>query len=400
MTAPRKARIALDRRTAEAVVRGHPWVYGDQLPKDHRLRPGDEVDLHDPKGAFVGRALADPTSPIPLRVWTRDEGAPPLRDALFPRIAAARRLRERTLDLGRITGFRQVHGEGDDLPGLVVDRYGAVLVVRVYFSAWEPLIPRIVEALLAKAGGEIEAIVRSERDPAAEGGEGGAARVLWGEAPEEVEIREGDRIYPVTPGRGQKTGFFLDQRPNRDAVEALARPGDRCLNLYSFTGGFSVAMARAGAAEVTSVDVAEGALTTAREAFRRSGLDPEPHAFVPRDAFAFLEQAVQEKRRWDVVVSDPPAFAHAKEQLPRARLAYLRLHRLLGKVVAPGGLLITASCTARWTEEDHADATRIGLAATGRTFRLVARGGAGADHPIPLGFPEGRYLKVLYGVVE
>jgi len=274
--------------------------------------------------------------------------------------------------------------------------------VRTYCAAWEPHLGALVAALRAQGGAGVGAIVRAaadaERD-VPEGAEEARPGTLWGRDPGRVEIREGPRTYPVTPGRGQKTGFFLDQRPARDAAAGWARPGDRALNLFAFTGGFSVALALGGAREVTSVDVSRGALAAAEEAFVLSGLDPASHRFVAQDAFAFLEEAVREGRQWEVVVSDPPAFAHRNEQVPAARQAYGRLHRLLARIVAPSGLLVTASCTARFTESDLEDAARVGLAATRRDLRVVWRGGAGPDHPVPAGFPEGRYLKVLAGVV-
>lgn len=385
-------RLQLDKRTARAVTAGHPWVWADGL-EGKRPRAGAEVVLLDSIGAFCARGIAgDPSSTGPaVRVFTRDERAPELHKLVFRRIAEATRLRERVVPLGT-DAYRLLHGEGDGLPGLAIDRYGPVLVVRPDDDAmWRPHRARLVEALRSEGPREITAIVLRTK--------AGERDLLWGrDDPDEVVVREESRRFLVRPGRGQKTGFFCDQRPTRSAAQALTRTGDRALNLFSYTGGFSVAMALGGAQSVTSVDLSQPILEDVATNLSLNGANPAEHEQVTADAFAWLDElsAARDRPSFDLVVCDPPALARNKAQLDAAGRAYRRLHAGVGTLLAPGGLLITCSCTARVTDADLLDAAAAGLARSGRRItRILARGGAGADHPIPPGFPEGSYLKCL-----
>ncbi len=385
-------RLRLDKRTAAAVSAGHPWIWRDALESLSRApRAGDEVVLLDAVGGFLGRGLAEGPGGGPgVRVLTLDERDPPLRKLLFRRIGAARRLRERVVSPDT-TAFRLLHGEGDGLPGLVVDRYGPVLVIRPDSTAWQRHLQVVVEALRSEGGSGVTAILlRPKR---------GEGRSLWGgDAPDELVVEEEGRRYLVRPGLGQKTGFFCDQRPNRSAVQALTRPGDRALNLFSYTGGFSVAMARGGAARVLSVDASESILADCRRQFELNGLPTEPHGFEARDIFRWLPDLARRDDRptFELAVCDPPALAHGKADLPKARAAYRRLHTSLAALLAKEALLVTCSCTSRLTAADLLEDARAGLEAGGRSIgRVLAVSGAGPDHPVPPAFPEGRYLAVL-----
>ena len=381
--------IRLDKRTSAAVAAGHPWIWPDALA-DLRRPPGagDEVVLLDAVGGFLARGLAsgEGVGGPAVRVVSRDERDPPLRRLLFKRIAAARALRERVVDPDT-DAFRLLHGEGDDLPGLVVDRYGPVLVVRPDSEAWSRHLPAVVEALRSEGGAGVRSIVlRPKR---------GEAEELFGPVIDEVVVSEEGRRYLVRPGIGQKTGFFCDQRPNRSAVQRFARTGDRALNLFSYTGGFSVAMALGGAAHVLSVDVSESILADCRTQFELNGLHAGPHGFEAHDIFDWLPKlaARADRPRFDLVVCDPPALAHGKAELPKARAAYRRLHAGLAALVERRGVLVTCSCTSRLSAQDLLADARAGLAEGGRSVtRILATSGAGPDHPVPPAFPEGRYL--------
>lgn len=391
-------RLRLDKRTSRAVASGHPWIWRDALDSLARApRAGDVVELVDSIGAFLGRGLADgPRSRGPaIRVFTLDERDPPLRKLLFRRISSARRLRERTVAPGT-TAFRLLNGEGDGLPGLVVDRYGGVLVVRPDTDAWRPHLDAVVEALKSEAGAPIDSILlRPKRD---------ALRVLSGaEPPAELVVNEEGRRYLVRPGFGQKTGFFCDQRPTRTHVQAVTRPGDSSLNLFSFTGGFSVAMGLGGASRIVSVDLSQSIQDDCRRQFPLNGLDPEPHAFVAADLFEWLPAQGRDRNveKFDLVVCDPPALSRSREDLPKARAAYRRLHTGIAPLLQKAALLVTCSCTSRLAADDLLSDARDGLKQGGRTItRELRRGGAGLDHPIPPGFPEGRYLACLTLVVD
>jgi 23S rRNA (cytosine1962-C5)-methyltransferase len=223
-------------------------------------------------------------------------------------------------------------------------------------------------------------------------GEGGRLHPLRGEVPPEiVAVREHGMAMVVDLARGQKTGAFLDQRDNRARVRQLA-DGRQVLNLFSYSGGFSVAAVLGGAHQVTSVDLAHEAHATAERSMRANSIDPAAHTFVTADAFAFLASARAANRRWDLVISDPPSFAPSEKARPRALSAYRKLHAACAAVLAPGGVLCAASCSSHVTAEDFAatldDAT---LARTDLSF--VEMFGPPSDHPTIAGWPEGRYLK-------
>jgi 23S rRNA (cytosine1962-C5)-methyltransferase len=386
-------RIQLDKSTARAVAAGHPWVFRDVLEGlPRRPRSGEEVVLLDSVGAFLAKGLAgdDEGRGPGIRIFSRNEREAPVGKLLFARIGAARRLRERIVPAGT-DAFRLLHGEGDGLPGLVVDRYGPVLVIRPDdLAMWTPLLDRVVEALRSEGPRGVRAIVLRTK--------AGDREVLWGdESLDEVIVSEEGRRYLVRPGHGQKTGFFCDQRVNRTHLQGLVRSGDRTLNLFSYTGGFSVAMAVAGAAHITSVDVSASILQDLGRNLRLNGADPQHHAQVCADAFSWVRGAPDLGGRVDVAVCDPPALARSKRDLEAAGRAYKSLHvGLAGLIKKGGGLLITCSCTSRFTEADLMAAAVYGLQQGGRRVtRVLRRAEAGPDHPVPPGFPEGRYLSCL-----
>jgi len=221
-------------------------------------------------------------------------------------------------------------------------------------------------------------------------------RTARAEHDEEVEILEHGARFLVNLGRGQKGGLFLDQRENRQAVARCAR-GKTLLDLFSYTGGFSVHAARAGAARTDTVDIARPAIAAARRNFACNGLDLGQAGFFAEDAFAFLARAVAAGRTWDIVVTDPPSFAPAQASLPAARRSYLRLHCLAAQVVARHGLFAVASCSSHVSRREFLDLVREGVARAGRRFLLESYTGAGPDHPTLPAFPEGDYLKFALG---
>jgi len=355
---------------------GHPWIYREALVPAKAAR-GAIVDVATPGGEFLARGFFDPDGPLAIRVLSLDPG--PLDDAwLAERVAGA--LAIRTAAGIDSDGVRLLHGEGDFVPGLVVDSYAGVGVVRFDGGGaeafWRPRLPVVAEAFAANGFPLGRLWPRGDPDP-----------------PPLVVIREGGARYEVDVARGQKTGFFLDQRPSRARVGELAA-GARVLNLFGYTGGFSVAAGLGGAAAVTTVDQAAPAIAAARRNLERNGLPPgELHA---GDAFAFLEAARAAGRRWDLVVCDPPSFAPRADAVPKALRAYRSLNRAAAAAVAPGGLLVTASCSSHVDAAAFRSAVAEGLSDAGRDSRLVETRGAGPDHPVVPGFPEGAYLKVLF----
>jgi 23S rRNA (cytosine1962-C5)-methyltransferase len=349
---------------------------------------GEEVQIIAPDRTPVGRGLADPRSPIAVRVWTRRRD--PIDSALW-RSRAARACERRTqlFDRTRTNAFRVLHGEGDRMPGLVVDRYGPVAVARADGDATSARIVELVDALwpLLDTWGVRTLVLR-------EGAKGNPPRLepLRGRPPPDVvQVEEHGVPFLVDLAHGQKTGAFLDQRENRLRVGELAR-GRRVLNLFSYAGGFSLHAALGGAAHVTSVDVAAGAHATAQASFRVAGVDPSAHGFVTADVRAFLEGARKQRKEWDLIVSDPPSFASSEKALPRALSAYKTLHRACASVLSPGGIFCAASCSSH--VDPPAFLSTLDDAALGeRELVVLELRGAGPDHPTLPAFPEGRYLK-------
>jgi 23S rRNA (cytosine1962-C5)-methyltransferase len=292
--------------------------------------------------------------------------------------------RARLRGLGQNTdGYRLVNGAGDGLPGLVVDRYGPLAVLRLYSAAWIPHLDRVV-ATIARLGW-VETVFRRFGVARVDGEKGG--ETLSGpEAPETLVFQEHGLKFLVRPWIGQKTGFFLDQRENRRRIGELA-PGRHVFNLFGYNGGFSVYAAAGGAARVLTVDQSGPALEDARENFRINGLDPDRHAFEEADVFSWVAP-----NRADLVISDPPSLARRQAGESAAKKAYRDLAAHTGAMVSVEGLLATASCTARLDRRRWDEAIGEGLRRVGK-WSFLERTGAPLDHPVALGHPEGHYLK-------
>ncbi len=385
-------RLVVEQRAAAAVRRGHPWVYRQGLarPGAKPPRTGDVVELVDTSGEALGAGLYDDRSPIAVRVYTRGgrldaaalasgiERAIAARDALF------------TPDT---TALRLCHGEGDRVPGVVIDRYGPVAVLRTDGDAiarWvDELVPRVAKVLAARG---VETLLLRVADASPSGEK---ARLVWGrEPPDTLDVQERGVTMEVDVLRGQKTGAFLDQRENRALVRELAAGRARVLNLFSYAGGFSIAAALGGASRVTSVDIAPKAHATAQRTFRKNGVEPSSHAFVTADALVYVEDLAKRREQFDLVISDPPSFAPNEKSVQRALSTYVKLHRACARLLAPGGVFCASSCSS------HVDMERfVGTlddAALGRSdLRILEMRGAGEDHPTIAAFPEGRYLKFV-----
>ena len=369
--------LTLPASTVGPVARGHPWVYADGLAS--RPTPGTPVRLVDGRGRTVAFGLAN-DGDIAVHVLARHPEA--LEKLVERRIGDASLLRERVVPDGT-DAYRLVNGPGDGLSGLVVDRYGPVLVLRIYARAWEPhlsLVVQILEALHPGATVLRKLGVRKVDDGT------GTVHLAGPAVVEPLVVEEHGLRFLVRPSTGQKTGLFLDQRENRRTVAQWTRDLG-VTNLFAYTGGFSVHAAAAGARRVVSVDIAADALADAKENFRLNGLHPDRHAFEVADAFAW-------SRPDDLLVCDPPALSHERGADAGAAKAYRDLAENVGRLVHPGGFLATASCTARLPEEDWERAVKDGLRAAGR-WSVLHRAAEPADHPVLLQHPEGRYLKLL-----
>jgi 23S rRNA (cytosine1962-C5)-methyltransferase len=385
VSAPRRWRLTKPLRAA--IRAGHPWIYDRALAPPKDLATGEIATIFDDDGP-IATVLADPTSPLRARVL--DLAPDAVIDAAWVRArtdaAAARRLRDPLL-VG-CSGRRLVHGEGDACPGLVVDAYEDTAVVVFDGPAaaafWRPRLPDVV-AGLERAGIAIAHVwIRGERRDRA------AGEALRGDPPAEIVITEDEARFAVDVRAGQKTGFFLDQRDNRRSVRRHAA-GATVLNVFSYTGGFSLHAALGGATHVTSVDIAAPAIAGISHNLALTGISPAGHEGVTADAFDFFARSKQRGRTWDLVIVDPPSFAPSEKARPAALAAYRKLAVAALAVTAPGGRFALASCSSHVTEADL-----LGLAGGIGPLRLRLAGGAGSDHPVLPAFPEGRYLKFLF----
>ncbi|MEK7424308.1 MAG: class I SAM-dependent rRNA methyltransferase [Actinomycetota bacterium] len=412
---PGSARLAV-RVTPDALRRirgGHPWLFdgsittvnGSSVPTTSATAPGTAGDLaviFDDERRFAAIGLWDPASPI--RVKLLHHGSPTTIDAAWfaERLATAvgrrRPLAESATGPAPTTGYRLVHGENDALPGLVVDRYGHVLVVKLYSAAWVPHLADVVPALLrlVPSRSVVLRLARALSEQPLHGlAEGTTLHGSDVDAP--VPFLEHGLHFEADVLRGQKTGFFLDQRDNRALVGA-ASSGARVLDVFSCTGGFSVHAAAGGARSVLSVDSSPAATLAARANMQLNtdiaAVAACRHSVTVGEAFGVLEDLGSQRGRFDVVVVDPPSFARNAVSVPRALQAYQRLAELAAPLVERGGLLVHASCSARVSEADFVRAIHTGSARASIELDEERRTGHPLDHPI--GFPEGGYLKVLY----
>jgi 23S rRNA (cytosine1962-C5)-methyltransferase len=374
-------RVDLGKDLAWTLAAGHPWVWREALANPPTIATGTVVDVHGRDGKFVARGLWDDGSPIAVRIYTRDVAEKLDGELVRRRLAAAKDLRVLPVDTDC---YRLVNGEGDYLPGVVVDVYAGVAVLRLDGDAVEVLRDQIVAALVELGFARVFLRSRGARGLALHGGE----------PPRPVEVREHGVKFAVDLHAGQKTGFFLDQRDNRRLLARWAR-GRTVANLFGYTGGFSVHCALGGASIVDTVDVARQALADAERNFAINGLDPKQHGFHCVDAFDWLRAAQRDGRRWGLVIVDPPSFAPSEKAKKPAIKAYRELNALALSVVEPGGLFAAASCSSHITGDDFLDILRDAAYDARRRLRILEVRGQPADHPSLPAFPEGRYLKFV-----
>jgi 23S rRNA (cytosine1962-C5)-methyltransferase len=410
---------------AESKLRaGHPWVFADSIREQNREgHTGELAVIYDRKDEFLAIGLFDPDSPIRIRVL--HTGKPQTIDAAWwsSRLAQAVDRRRDWFD-ARTTGYRLINGESDGWPGLVLDRYDTTLVLKLYTAAWLPRLEEFTKLLRSRLDPEnlvlrlsrnlehrsLRPLSRSDRDyggqairrdgeflfqkraglpvlrsSTAEGGEAGAPVVFL-----ETGLR-----FQADVCRGQKTGFFLDQRENRRKVESLAR-GRRVLNAFSFSGGFSLYAARGGATSATDLDLSAHALAAAKENFRLNAADKSiarcRHELVQANAFEWLK--ANARRRFDLIILDPPSFAKRESERVNAIRAYEQLASLGIAQLAPDGILLACSCSAHVTAEEFFAAVRRAAVKTKRPLEELQTTRHASDHPAT--FTEAEYLKAIY----
>jgi 23S rRNA (cytosine1962-C5)-methyltransferase len=380
-----------------SLIKRHPWVFEGSIASG-RADPGETVRVESAAGEFLAWGAYSPTSSIRVRAWSFD--AAERIDAAFFERRIARAVAVRARLPIESDAMRLIHGEADGLPGLVVDRYGDTLSAQFTATGVERWKPVIADALL-KVTGLQRLYERS--DASVREFEGLAPLTGWLRlptgAPEhtEVTIHEHGWKLTVDVAHGHKTGYYLDQRDSRRLFAHSVRHfgAQRVLNCYSYTGGFSVAALAGGAAEVTSVDSSGPALERALAHVALNGFDAQRHSVIDADVNATLRGFVEQGRRFDAIVLDPPKFASTAGQAERAARAYKDINRLAFMLLEPGGLLFTFSCSGGVSADlFHKIVAGAGLDA-GIDGQIHARTGAAPDHPMTITFPEGEYLKGL-----
>ena len=390
-----EAALVLAAGRDRSLRRHHPWIYAGAIARvEGEPAAGDTVLVLSAAREPLARAAYSPQSQIRARIWTFD---PRERvDAAFiaRRMEAAIALRARLALSQHTNALRLVHGESDRLPGLIVDRYDDVLVVQ-FLSAGAERWRETVLDTLAAATGCTAIYERSEASVRALEGLPPRAGFVRGQRDaRRCPIVEYGLHFRVDVAEGQKTGFYLDQRENRQRVRALA--ADRAvLDAFCYTGGFAIAALAGGARRVLAVESSSAALAVARENLAVNGLEAAPASFVHADSFAHLRRLCAAGERFDLVVLDPPKLAPAAAHLRAAARAYKDINLLAFRLLAPGGLLATFSCSGAVSPALFQSIVAGAARDAGVDARILERLGAAADHPVALEFPEGEYLKGL-----
>lgn len=395
---PARLRLRISPAAETAVRSRHPWVFADSVQECNRPgQTGELAVIYDRKDKFLAVGLYDPDSPIRVRIL--HAGKPETIDAAWwqGRLQQALARRAGLFD-ALTTGYRLIHGESDGWPGLVLDRYDATLVLKIYTAAWLPRLDEVLALLKAQVACE-RIVLRLSRNVQAEAerrdpGRGDGAVLLGTPPAGPVVFSENGVRFEADVLRGQKTGFFLDQRENRREVELLSR-GRRVLNAFSFSGGFSVYAARGGATVVTDLDISAHALESANRNFalnrNHASVAACRHETVQADAFEWIEQA---SAQFDLVILDPPSLAKRAAESEGAVRAYEALNARGIQRLGRDGILVAGSCSAHVTADDFFNAVRRAAMKSGRKFTELKRVLHPPDHPA--GFREAEYLKVIY----
>ena len=379
-------KVVLTRNLRRNILQGHPWVYrmAVDLPKGERR--AQFCKIIDQKGAPLGCGFFDPHSPLAVRVLHPEKSNFTENDML-ERFTQALNLRKPLLGSGT-DSYRLFNGEGDYLPGLVCDLYNRVAVLQFDGQGPSEFWPRELVCTWLKEKVGCEQVFEKTR--------GEECLQLVGPASEGiVECSENSVRFMVNIKKGQKTGFFLDQRDNRQYVRTISS-AKNCLNLFSYTGGFSVSAGLGGATPVASVDIAAGAIEQADANWRLNGLPDGTHQSIATDVFDFLQV---EKASWDLIIVDPPSMAHSEEQRGKAREKYSEIFALAAKRVSEYGSLCLSSCSSHISFEDFFTIIETALSQARRRGQIQRVSGQGMDHPFPHACPELRYLKFAHLVL-
>jgi 23S rRNA (cytosine1962-C5)-methyltransferase len=386
-------KIVLRKNCERRIRGGHKWIFSNEIasPVVSQLKPGEIYELLNHGEEFVGMVYANPSSLIAAR-FLSPKKIEIDRDFIKDRILRAKLYRERIFQ--QRDHYRVVFGEGDLMPGLIVDKFGSVLVVQILTAGMEHLKNLVVDVLVELFEPEC---IYMRNDSSVRSLEGLTLEkyVAFGEIPEKVIIRSGNLNFYIDIVDGQKTGFFLDQESNRDLIPKYIQPGDRVLDLYTYSGGWGLQAVSAGASSTVLVDSSQPALDLASRNAELNGLANDI-SFTKATALDFLKQ---NHETWGMIILDPPAFIKNKAQIKTGIKGYIDVNRrALGKL-QPGGILVTCSCSYHLNQQDFESVLLAAGRQSGKEMRIVEMRGQGSDHPFLLAMPETRYLKIAVAQV-
>jgi 23S rRNA (cytosine1962-C5)-methyltransferase len=385
--------LTLRRGEERRLLAGHPWVFSNEIDTERTplsaFAPGALAQLRTHRDGFVGYGYVNPHALICARLLSRDAAHRIDRALIARRLAAALALRER---LSEAPYYRWVFGESDGLPGLVLDRYGEVVVGQIATAGMEALRT------------EVEAAVREVLNPAGLFWKNDTAardleqlpqetRLAFGTLPEQLTVVESGLEFAAPLVNGQKTGWFYDQTANRARLARFLPPGARVLDVCSYVGAWAVTALRAGAAAACCIDSSEGALEFARGNAARNGVRVD---LQRGDAFEALKELAASQARFEVVILDPPAFIKRKKDIPQGQAAYRKLNQLALGLLADEGLLVSCSCSYHLAPEELSDAIQSAARHSARFVQILETGGQSPDHPVHPAIPETRYLKAFF----
>jgi 23S rRNA (cytosine1962-C5)-methyltransferase len=387
--------------TVRMLELGHPWVIADRFTKSWpQDKAGRLINLTDQAEIFLATALYSPGERIVARILSREQ-MQLNKDWLRRRLQQATDLRLKHLDLCGTTAYRLINSEGDGLPGLTVDRYGDYLMIQCYTEAWSPhlkLITSVLQELFTPCGIYEKFRPQETRKLAAKSDSTRYSRLLVGEKKKgKLTIEENGLNFLVDLEDGLNTGLFLDQRENRRDFMPRVK-GKTVLNLFSYTGAFSVAAAAAGAQKVTSVDASASYLEWARENFNCNRLNPKRHEFIADDCFATLDRFKRDSHTFDLILFDPPSFSSTRKSTFSTRGGTAGLAASCLNLLVDNGLLICSSNHQKTDFSDYLKELRRGALKAGCSLRVIGLHSQSGDFPYPVTFPEGRYLKYIMAV--
>ncbi|MCR4405613.1 MAG: class I SAM-dependent rRNA methyltransferase [Anaerolineae bacterium] len=387
--------VILKKGRAKPVLLHHPWVFSGAIARiEGEAQDGDVVVVRDAGGNFLAQGMLNRRSQIAVRLLSWDESGVIDSDFWRTRLARAIAARKVLTDDPGTTAYRLVNAEADLLPGLVVDRYDDILVVQ-FLTLGMDVRKREIVSLLAELVQPRGIYERCDEEMRAKEGLLSQEGCLWGEEPPDLlQITENGLHFWVDIKRGQKTGFYLDQRENRRRVQVYC-PGHTVLNAFAYTGGFAVYAAAAGAEHITNIDSSAEALDLAKRNMALNGFAARDDEFVQGDVFQILRYYRDQGRSFDVVILDPPKFAHTQSQVERAARGYKDINLLALQLVRPGGALVTFSCSGAISADLFQKIVFGASVDAGRDVQIIERLSQGVDHPALLSFPESQYLKGL-----